>query len=164
MTEPEKPDDERDRIQKSLRRMDSQLKHSQDQQLAKLRSYWDQWDANDRRAFKDWICKIADLKQSVPHVLPSSKLEKMLTKGFLLVSRVCGERSNTGNVEKTTGRTRLVSLFEQVPSCPLDQDRPRRYERQSTITDAHWRLLAHSCAAIILTIEGRFCSAWRVAC
>jgi hypothetical protein len=65
----ENPDDKK-KFEKAMRAFQSRMVQKQDQELAALRQYWEQWDVKTKTEFKDWINKIADLKRDMPRVFP----------------------------------------------------------------------------------------------
>jgi len=51
-------------------RREIQAKQNTDQQLAILRHYWGQWNAEDKATFIEWLDRVDVLKRSTPSLCP----------------------------------------------------------------------------------------------
>lgn len=57
-------------IERSLRRLDSRMKHRIDNELADVRGWWENWTDAERAAFKAWIGRLIELQDGMPHLFP----------------------------------------------------------------------------------------------
>jgi hypothetical protein len=54
---------------RAMRAVDSQRTHRTDENLARIRGYWERWNKEERSSFNEWLARLADLDSTMPKLV-----------------------------------------------------------------------------------------------
>jgi hypothetical protein len=56
-------------FKRAMRAVDSRMTHRADENLARIRIYWERWNEKEQSWFKEWLGKLADLDSTIPKLV-----------------------------------------------------------------------------------------------